>query len=117
MTKIAEVIGLLEGENKLTQKEIAEKVGCSEGYVSRTRKGLDTKQAAVDEEAEIDDGVNEHKFIRPVKIVPDQDVLTDKDDVVEPDETDYECGGCGHVWHASKTERQSECPECGEEFE
>ena len=103
-------------------EDIAAKAGCSKAHVSTVRRrysekiseGKKTETPDDDDADVVDDEIN--TFIKKVKITPDTKHLTkDKDDADK--EIEYGCGQCGHKWYASPEDVQSECPECGEEFE
>ena len=116
----ADLIIEMYDEGGVSQKDIAGKVDCTEGYVSKVigvynKKVKDAKETEETEDNEIETDVS--SFIKQVKIVPDPDVLTDKKDDPETENEEYQCGGCGHVWVAGKTEYQRGCPKCGEEFD
>ena len=115
MSKIAEVIKLLQSDEDLTQREIARRVNCTEGYVSKAKAQLLAREQEKDAEetAKVEKDFNE--FIKPVKIEADQDVLTENDSNDVELET-FECGACGATWEADKNQYQHSCPECGEEF-
>jgi rubrerythrin len=116
--KLTEEVIVLLAEGKTTEEIIAE-TGCSASTISIARKRLAKKiddDEREQEEWQIDETIS--SFIKKVKIKPDEALLTDNK-VEEPEtkETEYECGVCGHIWTANSKEHQSECPECGEEFE
>jgi rubrerythrin len=122
-TKTAQIIEILQSEEKVTQREIAKRVGCTEGYVSKVKQSIhnvkvDKEDEPLDIPTDPDDTEFESEtsnFVKKVKITPNQSMLTDGDE--EPDEDEeYECGSCGHVWAASKKEYQKACPKCGEAF-
>lgn len=122
-TKTARIIEILESSENITQREIAKKVGCTEGYVSKVKKGINTEIAPAESEAvdlvDPDDMEFESEtknFIRPVKIIPDPDTLTDNDEEEENETEEYECGVCGHVWTGGAKDYQRACPVCGEAF-
>ena len=112
---INRVIELL-GEGK-SSKEITEDTGCSKATVSIARKRLseresDINEATQDINSDVDDNVN--GFIKRIKIEPDESVINDTEEVKE--DIEYGCH-CGARWTAPPDEKQSECPECGLEFE
>jgi len=116
-TKVAKVIEMLDGEEVLSQKEIAERAGCSEGYITATKKRLAAKRESgdiTDKEQAYDKEINEgvDSFINRVKIRPDPDTLTKNEEPEDEMET-YQCGNCGHTWQGEKTQHQAECPGCG----
>ena len=99
--------------------EIMESTGCSAATVSVARKKLSkaVEQDQIDEEDRaMDNSVS--NFIKKIKIKPDLELLTDKK-TKEEDKPDieYGCPSCKHEWTAPPTERQTDCPNCGEEFE
>jgi rubrerythrin len=124
-TKTAQIIEILQSEEKVTQREIAKRVGCTEGYVSKVKQSIKTpttettpSENTSPEVTDPDDTEFESEtsnFVKKVKITPDQSMLTDGDEEQDEDE-EYECGSCGHVWAASKKEYQKACPKCGEAF-
>ena len=118
--KTTQIIEILE---TVTQREIAKRVGCTEGYVSKVKRGI-TKPPETTETPETIDNVDPDdteyetetsNFVKKVKIIPPKETLTETEDEPDTDE-EYECGSCGHVWTADKTEYQKSCPKCGEEF-
>ena len=121
--KTAQIIEILESNENITQREIAKKVDCTEGYVSKVKKSIgntEVKPAERQPVESVDPNDDEFEtetssFVKKVKIVPDQKVLTDQEEEPDKDE-EYECGSCGHVWTADKAESQKSCPKCGEVF-
>jgi rubrerythrin len=121
--KTAQIIEILESNENITQREIAKRVNCTEGYVSKVKKSIGNTEVKPTEREPVesvdpDDGEFETEtsnFVKKVKIVPDPKVLTDQEEEPDTDE-EYECGSCGHVWTADKTEYQKSCPKCGEVF-
>ena len=119
--KTTQIIEILESDEQLTQREIAKRVGCTEGYVSKVKRGIKSPETQETPETTITDPndteyeTETSNFVKKVKIVPDQTTLTESDDEPDTDE-EYECGSCGHVWTADKTEYQKACPGCGEAF-
>ena len=124
--KTTQIIEILESGEDITQREIAKRVQCTEGYVSKVKRSIATKKETPEttetpETPEVTDPddteleTETSNFVKKVKITPDSRVLTDTDDEPDTDE-EYECGACGHVWTADKTEYQKSCPKCGEAF-
>ena len=112
---INRVIELL-GDGK-TSKEITDDTGCSKATVSIARKRLkerenDINEATEDINSDVDDNVD--GFIKRIKITPDQTVMNDTKEIKE--DIEYGCP-CSARWSAPADEKQSECPECGQEFE
>jgi len=119
-TKTSQIIEILNSDENLTQREVSKRVGCTEGYVSRVKKGINKDETSSENEV-IDPDDSEYEsdvstFIKSVKIEPDPDTLTDKEEDPDNDTEEYECGGCGHVWVAGANDYQAECPKCGERF-
>jgi rubrerythrin len=124
-TKTAQIIEILQSEEKVTQREIAKRVGCTEGYVSKVKQSIktpttettstETTSAEVTDPDDSEFETETSNFVKKVKITPHKSVLTDNEEEPEEDE-EYECGSCGHVWTASKKEYQKACPKCGEAF-
>ena len=54
------------------------------------------------------------RLFAAIKIKPDQSVMNDTKEVKE--DIEYGCA-CGARWSAPPDEKQSECPECSQEFE
>ena len=121
--KTAQIIEILESDENVTQREIAKRVDCTEGYVSKVKKSIGNTEVKPTEREPVkpvdpDDTEFETEtsnFVKKVKIVPDPKVLTDQEQEPDNDE-EYQCGSCGHVWTAAKTEYQNSCPKCGEVF-
>lgn len=110
---INSVITLL-GEGK-TSKEIKDETTCSDATLSIARKRLkeregDLNEAAADINADVDQNVD--GFIKSIKITPPPETP----EALEDKEEDYVCPSCSHTWSASKTEKQEQCPNCGQEF-
>lgn len=124
-TKTAQIIEILQSNESVTGREIAKRVGCTEGYVSMVKNKIKTAPEAdetpKDEPETVTDPSNDElesetsSFVKKIKIEPDKRVLTDNgDDEVKTE--DYECGVCGHAWQAEANEYQHRCPGCGEAF-
>ena len=116
-SKAQQIIEMLESGETLTQKEMAERCGATEGYVSKVVSSYRKHKEADTQETEaIDKEVS--SFVKRVTIQPDKDVLTDnKKDEPEDTTEEYQCPECGHIWTADRSEHQDECPNCGCEFE
>ena len=119
-SKAEQIIEMVESDESLTQKEMAERSGATEGYVSKVVASLKKHREAAEDEQETTDIEGEvSSFVKRVKITPDKDVLTegDGDTKEEDEEEEYQCSECGHTWTAGRSERQDVCPKCGCEFE
>lgn len=120
-SKTSIVLDCIESDDEMSIEAIAEKAGCSKAHVSTVRRRYaekinEGKKAETPEDDEVVDDEEINAFIKKVKITPDAKYLTkDQDDSDE--EIEYGCGKCGHRWYASPEDVQSECPECGEEFQ
>ena len=117
-SKASQIIEMIESGETLTQKEMAERAGATEGYVSKVVASL-RKHREVEtdnhESEEIDNEVS--SFVKRIKVQPDKDVLTEGNNEPEDTEEEYQCPECGHVWTADRNEHQDVCPSCGCEFE
>lgn len=122
-SKTSIVLDCIESDDEMSIDDIATKAGCSKTHVSTVRRRYSEKINESTKEKNSEDGdvienVDEdiNSFIRKVKITPDTKHLTkNKDDADE--EIEYGCGKCDHRWYASPEDVQTECPNCGEEFE
>lgn len=115
MVKVRDLIQeMLEDGYK--PKEIANELGCSIQTVYNTKHMM--KRAKVEGERELQDEyededtkeapASEDRYVRKAQIP--------KEKTPEHKLTEYECGGCGHIWVAPEDEYQYECPACGAEF-
>lgn len=118
--KTSQILEILESNENVTQREIAKRVSCTEGYVSRIKnEHLKAKETPPDET--INDPSDEEfeaeisNFIKKVKITPPPETLTENTGEPDTDE-EYECGDCGHTWTGNRAEVQKECPGCGVEL-
>ena len=117
-SKASQIIEMIESSETMTQKEMAERSGATEGYVSKVVASLRKHQQIEEDTHENDDIESEvSSFVKRVKIQPDKDVLTEGDNEPEDTTEEYECPECGNVWTADRSEHQESCPKCGCEFE
>ena len=117
-SKSEQIIEMIESGESMTQKQMAERSGATEGYVSKVVASLKKHRETEEDTQETTDIDNEvSSFVKRVKIQPDKDVLTEGNKEPEDTTEEYECPECGHTWVADRNAHQDVCPGCGCEFE